>query len=142
MWISAQTWLCTNDTEMQKIKDFRHAVPESINMLIDERRKSEPAVTKLGTDLAVPDCSLRDLMALYQRDLAAESLEYVIFGHIGNSHCHVNILPRNIRDYERGKELYLRWALAVVGMGGTVSGGYCNRAASVGENYAVPWGFR
>jgi D-lactate dehydrogenase (cytochrome) len=45
----------------------------------------------------------------------------VIFGHIGNNHLHVNILPRSLQDYNVGKDLYLSWARQVVGMGGTIS---------------------
>ena len=45
----------------------------------------------------------------------------MMFGHIGNNHVHVNILPRSLEEYQRGKALYLEWAAAVVAMGGTVS---------------------
>jgi D-lactate dehydrogenase (cytochrome) len=115
------TWLGSDEREMTRLKAFRHAVPEAVNLLIDERRKAEPALTKLGTDLAVPDEALADVMAMYRTDLEAAGLEHVMFGHIGNNHVHVNILPRDLSDYERGKALYLDWAAAVVKMGGTVA---------------------
>ena len=115
------TWIADNDRELERFKLFRHAVPEGVNRLIDERRKSEPALTKLGTDMAVPDCELAKVLAMYRSGLEAAGLEYVIFGHIGNSHVHVNILPRSLADYDRGKDLYLQWARAVIGMGGTIS---------------------
>ena len=115
------TWLASDPREMQRLKDFRHAVPEAVNLLIDERRKSDPRITKLGTDLAVPDDRLTDVLALYRKDLGEAGLEYVIFGHIGDNHLHVNIIPRSCEEYERGKTLYLDWARAVVAMGGTVS---------------------
>ena len=83
-------------------------------MLIDQRRQIEPKLTKLGTDMAVPDQGLTRVVDLYNRDLAASGLEAVMFGHIGNNHIHVNILPRNLGDYQKGKELYLEWARAIV----------------------------
>jgi D-lactate dehydrogenase (cytochrome) len=58
---------------------------------------------------------------MYRAGLAAEGLEAVIFGHIGNNHVHVNILPRTLQEYNAGKDLYLRWARQVVALGGTVS---------------------
>lgn len=60
-------------------------------------------------------------MRMYREGLAQAGLEYVIFGHIGNNHVHVNILPRNMDEYEQGKALYLAWAKQVVAMGGSVS---------------------
>jgi D-lactate dehydrogenase (cytochrome) len=115
------TWIADSSHEMQRLKNFRHAVPESVNMLIDQRRKTEPALTKLGTDMSVPDSHLRDVMNLYSSRLKETGLEYVMFGHVGNNHVHVNILPRSMDDYETGKKLYLEWAKKVVSMGGTVS---------------------
>jgi D-lactate dehydrogenase (cytochrome) len=115
------TWIADSSHEMQRLKNFRHAVPESVNMLIDQRRKTEPALTKLGTDMSVPDSHLRDVMNLYSSRLQETGLEYVMFGHVGNNHVHVNILPRSMDDYETGKKLYLEWAKKVVSMGGTVS---------------------
>ena len=60
-------------------------------------------------------------MRLYRSDLIAAGLEHVIFGHIGNNHVHVNILPRDMNEYAAGKALYRRWAEQVVAWGGSVS---------------------
>lgn len=115
------TWAADNERKMGRLKDFRHAVPEAVNLLIDERRKREPQLTKLGTDLAVPDAALGKIMALYHKDLDEAKLKYVMFGHIGNNHIHVNIIPNNRKEYEQGKNLYLEWARTAVAMGGSVS---------------------
>jgi D-lactate dehydrogenase (cytochrome) len=115
------TWIAEHSRELTRLKDFRHALPEAVNLLIDERRKAEPGLTKLGTDMAVPAARLEELLALYRGDLAAAGLEGVMFGHIGASHIHVNILPRRLEEYRRGRQLYTDWAKAAVGMGGTVS---------------------
>ncbi len=114
-------WIATDDREMTRMKAFRHAVPETVNKVIDERRQEDPALIKLGTDMSVPDESLGAAIRMYREDLDATSLEYVIFGHIGNNHVHVNILPRDSAEYDRGKQLYLQWAKEVVRMGGSVA---------------------
>ena len=105
----------------ETLRFFRHAVPESVNMLIDERRRTEPTITKLGSDMSVPDERLADVIALYRSTLAEAGLESVAWGHIGNNHLHVNILPRCREEFLRGKELFERWARAVTEMGGAVS---------------------
>ena len=115
------SWLAATEHDMEKFKAFRHALPEAVNRLIDERRKAEPGLTKLGTDMAVPDAQLAAILERYERDLQAARLDYVIFGHIGNNHLHVNILPATKADYQRGRELYLTWAHDVVQWGGTVA---------------------
>ncbi len=115
------TWLATSWREIETFKGVRHAVPEAVNLLIGERKRQHPGLTKLGTDLAVPDDCLRTVMRMYHHDLRAAGLEYVIFGHIGNNHLHVNILPRDMHEYGRGKELYRAWARQVVEWGGSVS---------------------
>jgi D-lactate dehydrogenase (cytochrome) len=116
-----QAWLACDAQELEKQKQFRHAVPESVNQTIAERKKTHPGLTKLGTDLAVPDPLLPDVMALYRRGIEQAGLEAVMFGHIGNNHLHVNILPRNPEEYRRGKALYLGWAGWVADHGGSVS---------------------
>ena len=115
------TWFAESARELEKFKGVRHAVPEAVNMLIGERKKKIPELTKLGTDLSVPDSELCRVMDMYHHDLDSAGLEYVIFGHIGDNHLHVNILPRKLQDYAAGKRLYLDWAQRVAAMGGSVS---------------------
>ena len=114
-------WVAMESAELERMRLFRHALPEAINQLIAERKREYPELTKLGTDMSVPDDRLEEIMKLYRQGLEREKLEHVIFGHIGNNHVHVNILPRNPNEYERGKALYAEWAKQVVQMGGSVS---------------------
>jgi len=114
-------WFAEGGREIEALKNFRHAVPEVVNMLIGERKKTIPELTKLGTDMSVPDDQLEAVMRMYHEGLAEAGLEYVIFGHIGNNHVHVNIIPRSMEEYGKGKTLYLGWARQVVAMGGSVS---------------------
>jgi len=71
--------------------------------------------------MSVPDDHLTAVMQMYREGLESAGLESVIFGHIGNNHVHVNILPRNLSEFEAGKSLYLEWAEKVVKLGGSVS---------------------
>jgi D-lactate dehydrogenase (cytochrome) len=116
-----RTWFGWNGAQIARFKEFRHAVPESVNMLIDERRKTHPQITKLGTDMSVEDKDLKRVFAMYREGLAELGLQSATWGHIGNNHVHVNILPRDMDDYRRGKELYAAWAQRVTDMGGAVS---------------------
>ena len=90
-------------------------------MLIDRRKKENPEVTKLGTDMAVPDSCLKNVMTMYRQDLKKTGLENAIWGHIGDNHLHVNILARNAEDMEKGHALYKQWAHSIIAMNGTLS---------------------
>ncbi|MGQ9454772.1 MAG: FAD-binding oxidoreductase [Armatimonadota bacterium] len=115
------TWYATTDREIEPIKAFRHAVPEAVNLLIDERKRQCPDITKLGTDMSVPDEYLNEAVSMYRRDLTRHGLEFVMFGHIGDNHVHVNVIPRSREEYELGRSLYLSWGKQVVEMGGSIS---------------------
>lgn len=117
----ADTWVARNALDRDRLLFFRHAAPEAVNMLIDERRKTYPDLTKLGTDMSVPDDALFWVMRLYRAGLAQAGLEAAIWGHIGDNHLHVNILPRDMEDYARGKQLYRDWARQITARGGAVS---------------------
>lgn len=115
------TWVARTDVDRERQRLFRHAVPECVNMLIDRRRRVTPSITKLGSDMSVPDERLHDVVDLYRRTLAENGLESAAWGHIGNNHLHVNILPRDEADFAAGKDLFRAWAREVAAMGGAVS---------------------
>lgn len=116
-----QTWIAMEPAELRRLQDFRHAVPEAVNRLIDLRKRAHPTITKLSTDMAVPDDRLEDVLALYHGGIAELGAEYVIFGHVGDNHLHVNLIPRDPDEYAAGKRLVAHWAHEVIKMGGTIS---------------------
>ncbi len=115
------TFAAFDKDERERFRKFRHALPETVNSLIAERKKRHPKLTKLGTDMAVPDERLNEIMAVYRKALDARKLSYVIFGHIGNNHLHVNILPKSMDEYAVGKGLYADFAKEVLSMKGSIS---------------------
>lgn len=115
------TWFATKPDELKRLSFFRHAIPEAVNLYIDMQKKGGLAITKLGTDMAVQNCFLKDVYRLYCTTLKQNNLHSVIFGHIGDNHIHVNILPESEKEYETGKALYLEWAKEITKLGGSVS---------------------
>lgn len=109
----------TDRKTLAEIKSFRHAVPESINAIIAKRRETIPGLHKLSTDMAVEDEQLEWVFKLYEQELSG--FEFCIFGHAGNNHFHVNILPRTLEELEAAKERYLSLAEQIVSRGGAVA---------------------
>jgi D-lactate dehydrogenase (cytochrome) len=117
----ADSWIAYENREIDRLKCFRRILPETINSLIAKRKKVHPELHKLGTDLAVPDENLRKMWAVYRDCLTNAELEWAAFGHIGNSHIHVNILPRDMMDLEKALGLYQTFAQKAIELEGTVS---------------------
>jgi D-lactate dehydrogenase (cytochrome) len=115
------SWAAYENRELDRLKNFRHILPETINAIIAERKKQHPGLHKLGTDLAVPDERLADMWAVYRDALAGAGLEWAAFGHIGNNHVHINILPRDMDDLQKALGLYQMFAEKAVAFGGSVS---------------------
>ena len=115
------SWVARNQSDLDRLMFFRHAVPESVNMLIDQRKQKDPTITKLGADMSVPNEHLFDVVKLYRATLKENNLESATWGHVGNNHLHVNVLPNNAEEYNRAKELFKTWAAKVTEMGGAVS---------------------
>ena len=109
----------TERKDAQEIAAFRHAVPERINSIIASRQREEPGIRKLASDMAVPPEHLHSIVKRYREELAG--LEFAIFGHAGDNHFHVNILPRSLSEFRRGKEAFLRIAKDVVDFGGAAN---------------------
>lgn len=117
----AQSWVACSDTDRDILYFFRHAVPESVNMQVEQYKRIHPEITKTAGDIAVPDDAFEAMLVLYQTTLKRENLQHAAWGHIGDNHVHVNILPRDMDEYARGKVLLAEWTTEASRMGGAVS---------------------
>lgn len=115
------TWGGLDESEQQLLKDFRHELPEGVNTIISERKRADSRIHKVGTDMAVPDAALEEIYATYTEACDQAELEYVIFGHIGDNHLHVNILPKDYDELQKGLGLYMDFAAKAVRLGGSVA---------------------
>ncbi|HYL34831.1 MAG TPA: FAD-binding oxidoreductase [Bryobacteraceae bacterium] len=112
----ADSWFAASDQDRERFRRFRHALPELVNDTVRRR-----GFLKLNSDYAVPLDRNREMLAHYHAGLQERSLDYVIFGHIGDAHVHVNILPSSKEEFETGRRLMLDFARHAVALGGTVS---------------------
>ncbi len=111
------SWFGVTDADRERFRLFRHKLPEIVN---DKVRRN--GFQKMSTDLAVPLEMNREMMRWYQHRLTGEFPgRFVIFGHIGDAHVHVNILPESEDDASRGREFLFDAARQSVSLGGTVS---------------------
>jgi D-lactate dehydrogenase (cytochrome) len=113
---TSTVWFAFSDTELKEFQQFRHAIPSKVNEYISKNN-----FTKVGTDIAVPD----DIFKMYYHeciDIVTKSgLNYVAYGHFGNSHIHLNMLPKNETELAKAKEIYAELCTTAVNVKGTIS---------------------
>ena len=110
------SWFATSEQDQAKLREFRHALPVLMNEWFARHKQR-----KVSTDMSVPDEAFAGMLHFYQSTLRTSELRYTIFGHIGDNHVHVNILPRNDEEATKSREIYLRFVKRAVEVGGTVS---------------------
>jgi FAD/FMN-containing dehydrogenase len=111
------SWFATEPKDRERFRAFRHSLPELVIETVVRR-----GFLKMGTDFAVPLDRNRDILAYYRRRLE-EKLpgRYVIYGHIGDAHVHVNMLPGTSAEADAASALLDDFAEQAARMGGTVS---------------------
>jgi D-lactate dehydrogenase (cytochrome) len=114
--LSDQSWFATNEQDHAKLREFRHALPVLMNEWFAKYKQR-----KVSTDMSVPDETFPEMLNFYQRALRGGDLRYTIFGHIGDNHVHVNILPRDDNEAARAWDIYHSFIRKAVELGGTIS---------------------
>jgi D-lactate dehydrogenase (cytochrome) len=110
--LAEDTIVATDEPSRLRLHALRHAVPAGIN-----ERVVRNGMPKLGTDLSVPDAGLREMMAAY----ASAPIDHVLFGHIGDNHLHLNLLPTTPAELQIAKDFYDQLARQAIALGGSVS---------------------
>ncbi|HRH44332.1 MAG TPA: FAD-binding oxidoreductase [Pyrinomonadaceae bacterium] len=110
------SWFTTTEADRQNMRDFRHALPVGVNEWIIKHKQR-----KVSTDIAVPDKNFASMLKFYKKSLADWGLNYIIFGHIGDNHVHVNVLPKDADEAHKAKQLYGRFIAQGIMLGGTIS---------------------
>jgi D-lactate dehydrogenase (cytochrome) len=115
------TWGGMEESELARLRALRHSIAEQVNGVIARANARYPEIHKIGTDAAVPSRALAEMLGFYRSELDGTDLMHVIFGHIGDSHLHLNIMPSTPAELRAGKELAMRFARRAVELGGSVS---------------------
>lgn len=110
------SWFATNEQDQARLREFRHQLPVLMNEWFARYKRR-----KVSTDMAVSDETFPGLFRFYQDTLRDSGLRYTIFGHIGDNHVHVNILPRDESEAARARALYVQFLKYAAAVGGTLS---------------------
>ncbi len=114
--LTEESWIALDVDEQRAMRTFRHELPLQVNEWLSKQSES-----KISTDMAVPDSSFTELFHFYRDTCEKHGFRYIIFGHIGNAHVHLNILPSNHEEFKTAKALYHDFVEKALELGGTLS---------------------
>jgi D-lactate dehydrogenase (cytochrome) len=114
--LADDSWFATTEVDQEKLREFRHQLPVLMNEWFSRYNQR-----KVSTDMAVPDKDFPGMLQFHEELLVNSGLRYTIFGHIGDNHVHVNILPRNDEEAATAWRIYRAFIKRAVEVGGTVS---------------------
>jgi D-lactate dehydrogenase (cytochrome) len=115
------TWSGTDDSEKERLKQFRHAVPELVNRQIAFYQRSCPSIRKIGTDAAVPEKEFRKFFDAAAAIIYKNEISFVVFGHLGDCHLHFNLLPANQHEFQLALSVYSDIQDLAISYKGTIS---------------------
>ena len=120
----AEDWFAETDQDRREQKDFRHSLPDEVHSYL-RRRDSQAWVT----DFVVPAHKFPEMLQAYHTAGATfrgkfprEGKYYLVFGHIGDYHLHVEFMSHNPDELSFVKQLYADLAKQAIAFGGTISG--------------------
>lgn len=111
-----EIWFAFNEKEIYEINEFRHSISALVNEYISRNN-----FRKLGTDTAVLSEHFRNFYNYCINQCKEYSINYVAYGHIGNNHLHLNMLPKNENEIQIASNLYKKFCIKAVELGGTIS---------------------
>lgn len=115
--LTEASWFAVGAKDRERFRKLRHALPEAVVETMRQR-----GFLNMGTDYAVPINQNRAMLSFYRQRLNAELPgHYIIFGHIGDAHVHVNMLPATQQQVTVATGLLKEFAMHAVSLGGTVS---------------------
>ena len=115
-----QTLVAQDRNELLEFRRLRHHVPATINEHASLKRTSGGG--KVSSDWWVPLEHINDQFLFLRKELDSLPIRAIAFGHIGNGHPHVNLIPENSEDKSKALEFTKKCMQRAAESGGGVCG--------------------
>ena len=116
-----RTWSGVDPHEIDRLKKFRHALPETVNSMIASYKRTCPSIRKIGTDTALPEDRFLSVYNKYLSLITESNLAHAAFGHLGDYHIHINLLPSNEFELKQALDIYDQMMSLTIENNGSVS---------------------
>ncbi len=115
----AEIALPADGRRQEQLRAIREAVPEAVNRRVKAaQREVDAGIRKTAADMIVPFERFADSLDVFRSAFERGGLDYAIWGHISDANVHPNVIPRSLRDVERGQQAIMACGRAVIRMGG------------------------
>jgi D-lactate dehydrogenase (cytochrome) len=115
------TWAADTETEIEKLRLFRHGIPDSVNGVVDRNRRTDDSITKLALDITVPGRAIDELLKDAHTALDKCGVPYALTAHAGANHLHINLLPENRGQLEICRSVTDEFLNSAVKNGGMIA---------------------
>lgn len=115
-----QTWAASENYEIERFRNLRHAVPELANGRIDALAPAVPGLTRLSSDLKGPAEKAEAYLDMYRGGIEQSSVHAVVYGAAADNRFHVNFLPETPEEMEKCRALTAEWAARAAADGGQI----------------------
>ena len=109
-------WFGETPEDELRLRAFRHEIPLRVKAFLKETGQ-----TKVGTDYAVPEEHFHEMLLYEKKRVSELGLYSISFGHMADSHLHLNILPRSPEEHAIAWKLYEELIDKALALGGTVA---------------------
>ena len=115
----AEIALPADGRRQEQLRAIREAVPEAVNRRVKAaQRDVDAGIRKTAADMIVPFDRFADSLNVFRSAFHQRGLDYAIWGHVSDANVHPNVIPRSLRDVERGQQAIMACGRAVIRMGG------------------------
>ena len=115
----AEIALPADGRRQEQLRAIREAVPEAVNRRVKAaQRDVDAGIRKTAADMIVPFDRFADSLDIFRNAFDQRGLDYAIWGHISDANVHPNVIPRSLRDVERGQQAIMACGREVIRMGG------------------------
>lgn len=111
--------VASDHLELLEFRRLRHHIPATINEI--SARNKETGGGKVSSDWWVPLPELQGQFQFLREELSRLPVKAIAFGHIGNGHPHVNLMPETADQ----KEAALEFTKACMRRAAQLGGGVC-----------------
>jgi len=104
------SWAFSGEMEMRPMHRFLHAAIETALLDLESVRREHPAVVRLGIDFMLGSNDPAAFVENLEKGLKQHGLIGNFLGHIGRGRLHLNMRPRDEKEYGNGCGLLEQWA--------------------------------
>lgn len=109
------TWAFSGENEIGKPHDFCHTAIASAIFEVNTAKRKDPGITRVGVEVQCREGGVLDALNTFETDSDRSGLRASVFGHAGDGHLQVHLLPLDQDQFIKAKALVEKWKSVFTG---------------------------